>query len=356
MAGGAQPPLFIINPTCGTRKAGDEIAKLLARVGHLYGGASVRYTERRGHAEELARAGVNDGHPLIVAVGGDGTFSEVVNGVLGAADAMEDRAAGGGGSPPAAGGGAGAQSAAGGGGSAPAGVLDTTPVIPAVGLVSIGTGGDFRRTLGIGAGIEPSLEVLAGGADRFIDAIRAEFRGRDGKMVTRYVANVISAGLGGLVDLYMESTPSFVPGRLGYYAAALRAAARSAQRPVRARITWQGETREETIPAYLLAVCNGRWFGGGMDVAPMALIDDGRLEVVVVDSPTKLYLLRNIRSVYEGRHLNIPSVSHFPCERIELGLGDTVGEPSFLLDVDGDALGSLPLSLEVQPQRLRVRA
>ncbi len=77
-----QPPLFIVNPACGTRRAGQEIAKLLTRVDHLYGEVTVRYTERRGHAAELAFAGVADGHPLIVAVGGDGTFSEVVNGVL----------------------------------------------------------------------------------------------------------------------------------------------------------------------------------------------------------------------------------------------------------------------------------
>ena len=326
-----QPPLFIINPTCGTRKAGAEIAKLLARVGHLYGEVTVRYTERRGHAEELAYAGAGDGHPLIVAVGGDGTFSEVVNGVLRAGDEATVRQSGGdrGGS---------------------------SAELPAVGLVSIGTGGDFRRTLGIGAGIEASLEALAGGVDRPIDVIRAEFRGLDGARVRRYVVNVLSAGLGGLVDRYIESTPSFVPGRAGYYAAALRAAAVGKQQPVLARITWQGETREETIPAYLVAVCNGRWFGGGMDVAPMALPDDGRLEVVTVAARSKPYLLRHIKSVYEGRHLDIPSVRHFPCERIALGLSDAAAETGFLLDVDGDGLGSLPVSVEVVPRRLRVRA
>ena len=142
---------------------------------------------------------------------------------------------------------------------------------------------------------------------------------------------------------------------MGYYAAALRAAAVSTQEPVRARIEYQGDTREETIPAYLVAVCNGRWFGGGMDVAPMAQPDDGRLEVVIVASPTKPYLLRNIKSVYEGKHLDLPSVSHFSCSRIALSLDDSEDERRILLDVDGDALGSLPLTAEVVPRRLRVR-
>jgi diacylglycerol kinase (ATP) len=315
-----QPPLFIVNPVCGPRKAGSDIARMLARADHLYGQVAVRYTEDRGHAEALAQAGARAGHSLIVAVGGDGTFSEVANGVLRA----QDEADGSGEAPP-------------------------------VGLVNVGTGGDFRRTLGINAGIEAALTALAEGVDRSIDVIRAGFPGRNGDVISRYVVNVISAGLGGLVDRYMESTPSFVPGRLGYYAAALRAAAVSTQEPLRARIELDGQTREETIPAYLIAVCNGRWFGGGMDVAPMAQPDDGRLEVVVVASPTKPYLLRNIKSVYEGKHLDLPSVHHFSCSRITLSLDDPRAELRMLLDVDGDALGSLPVTAEVVPKRLRVR-
>jgi diacylglycerol kinase (ATP) len=325
-----ESPLFIVNPACGTRSATDEIARLLARVDHLYGEVTVMYTERRGHAEQLAHDGAAAGHPLVVAVGGDGTFSEVVNGVLRAADEAATWAQG-----------SGAQTAVAG---------------PTVGLVSIGTGGDFRRSLGIGAGIEASLEVLASGRDRDIDVLRAEYPGIDGVPVGRYAVNVISAGLGGLVDRYIESTPSFVPGRVGYYAAALRAAAVSSQQPVDCRIEWQGEIREETIPAYLIAVCNGRWFGGGMDVAPMAELDDARLEVVKVASPTKPYLLRNIKSVYEGKHLEIPSVGHLSCSSIEMRLADPDAERRYLLDVDGDALGSLPLTVAVAPGRLRVRA
>jgi diacylglycerol kinase (ATP) len=322
-----QPPLFIINPVSGGHKSAGDIARLLARVDHLYGEVTVRHTERRGHAEELAYAGAAAGHPLIVAVGGDGTLSEVVNGVLRAEDD-----------------------------GVPSGSADPGSDAPAVGLVSIGTGGDFRRTLGIGPTIDTSLEALASGSDRRLDVIRADFTAPDGTRTRRYVINVISAGLGGLVDRYIESTPSFVPGKVGYYAAALRAAAVSTQQPLRARITWQGETREQTMPAYLAAVCNGRWFGGGMDVAPMAAPDDGRLEVVTVGSPTKAFLLRNIKSVYKGQHLDIPSVHHFPCSRLDLGLDDPDAERRFLLDVDGDALGSLPLTVEVLPGRLRMRA
>jgi diacylglycerol kinase (ATP) len=321
--------LFIVNPECGTRKAAREIAGLLARVNHLYGEVAVRYTEHRGHATELARSGASARHPLIVAVGGDGTFSEVVNGVL---QATEES----GGDP-----------------------HDPRPARddqPAVGLVSIGTGGDFRRTLGIGPGIEASLRALAADRDRWIDVVLAEFRGPEGGLVRRYFVNVLSAGVGGLVDHYIDSMPSFVGGRVGYYLAALGGVIAGKERRVLVRAEWQGEVRDETVPAYLVAVCNGRWFGGGMDVAPMAQADDGRLEIVTVTAPNKLFFLRRIRSVYGGRHLELPTVHHFPCTRIELRLEDRAAQHHFLLDVDGDALGSLPLTAEVLPGRLRVRA
>jgi diacylglycerol kinase (ATP) len=343
-----QPPLFIINPASGTRNAGQEIENLLTRVDHLYGQVTVRYTECRGHACDLAFTGANDGHPLIVAVGGDGTFSEVVNGVLRAGDEAaratgpKSRDAAASGEEP---GDAGDEDGRGRGAD-----------LPAVGLVSIGTGGDFRRTLGIGPGIDGSLEALASGRERHIDVARAEFRAPDGAATRRYFVNVLSAGLGGLVDHYMESMPSFIGGRLAYYLASLGAVVVGKEGQVQVRAEWQGETREETIPAYLVAICNGRWFGGGMDVAPMALPDDGRLEVITVTAPNKPFIAKRMQSVYSGRHLEIPTVRHFPCSRIELRLEDQASEPGFLLDVDGDALGSLPLTVEVAPGRLRVRA
>lgn len=293
---------------------------MLAGVERTLGDVVIRYTARRGHATELAAEGAKEGFRLVVAVGGDGTLSEVVNGVLAAVDA---------------------------GGLSEA---------PAVGLINVGTGGDFRRSLGVGAGCEHSLEALALGRTRLVDVGRATFAGLDGQQVTRYFVNVVSAGLGGLVDHYIDVIPGFFGGRLGYYLASLWAVAAGSEQPVLARVTWNGETRDEVIPAYLVAVCNGRWFGGGMDLAPMALPDDGRLEVVTITERNKLALLAKTRTIYTGRHLDEPTVKHFPCERIELRLENEGAERRFLLDFDGDALGSLPLTVEVLPRRLAVRA
>jgi diacylglycerol kinase (ATP) len=317
-------PLLIVNPKSGANTRAPALAQILAAVESTLGDTVVRYTARAGHARELAEAGAREGHPLVVAVGGDGTFSEVVNGVLAA-------------------------------GAVP-GVPGAGPSEPAVGLIDAGTGGDFRRSLGIGPGYKACLEALALGRERVLDVGRASFTGVDGAPLEQYFVNVLSGGLGGLVDRYVQSAPAFLGGRGAYYLASLRAIAVSKERPILARVTWQGQTREEVIPAYLIAICNGRWFGGGMDIAPMALPDDGRLEVLTITERNRLYLAAKIRKVYPGHHLDEPTVDHFPCERLELSLADERAGRRYLLDVDGDYLGSLPLTVEVVPKRLRVRA
>jgi diacylglycerol kinase (ATP) len=310
-------PLLIVNPACGARSAARGLPRVLDMVEQVLGDVVIRYTAHRGHARELAFEAAREGYPLIVAVGGDGTFSEVANGVLAATGLA---------------------------------------VGPAVGLINVGTGGDFRRSLGIDEGFERCIAALASGRERVIDVGQASFRGPDGGLVEHYFVNVLSAGLGGWVDRYIDTMPAFLGGRIGYYLAALRAVIVSKEQPLLARIAWQEEWREEIIPAYLVAICNGRWFGGGMDVAPMALPDDGRLEVVTITAPNKPYLADRVRGVYTGRHLEEPTVHHFPCQRIELRLDDEGAERHFLLDVDGEALGSLPLVVQVAPRRLRVRA
>jgi diacylglycerol kinase (ATP) len=332
-----KPPLLIVNPRSGTGRAAPPLAQVLGAVEQTLGDVAIRYTARRGHARDLARQGASEGHPLIVAVGGDGTFSEVANGVLLASDSVLP--------------------------TDDPGQLSTRQTAPAesqtepaVAIINLGTGGDFRRSLGIGPSYEHCLEAITLGRERLVDVGRASFAGIDGNMVHQYFVNVLSAGLGGLVDRYIETAPPFLGGRAAYYLASLRAVAVGRERRFVARITWAEETREEILPAYLIAICNGRWFGSGMDIAPMALTDDGRLEVLTITERSRLHIATKIRKVYSGRHLEERTVHHFPCHRIELRTVDPTADRRVLLDVDGEPLGSLPLLIEVVSRRLRIRA
>ena len=166
-------PLLIVNPSSGKMAGGRALSRFAAAVERVLGDVDFEVTERRGHAIDLARRGACEGRETIVAVGGDGTLNEVVNGVMQARPA-----AGGAAAPPAAG--------------------------PRVGLIGLGTGGDFGRSLGIGRRLDDYLAVLACDQTRVIDLLRVGFVDHAGAACERYVVNVLSAGPGGLVDRYVE--------------------------------------------------------------------------------------------------------------------------------------------------------
>ena len=93
-----------------------------------------------------------------------------------------------------------------------------------------------------------------------------------------------------------------------------------------------------------------------MHMAPMARVDDGTLEVVSVTQPTRLQMFQKSRTIYSGAHLPLPGVAHFSCQRIELDVENERHRRLFLLDVDGEAIGGVPLTAEVLPGALTLRA
>lgn len=308
-------PLLIVNPRAAGSRTGKAFVATAAAVNAVLGPVDVQLTARRGHAAELARAAADGGRELVVAVGGDGTLSEVVNGVLGSGRSRTE-----------------------------------------VGLIAQGTGGDFRRSLGIGRSVSECLAAIASGRRRHVDVGVLTCRQADGTMATRYFLNIVSAGMGGLVDQYIAATPAWVGGRTGYYVAAIRATWRCPEARLRCRLEFGEQHEDVALRARVVAVCNGRFFGSGMQMAPMAEMDDGVFEVISVTQPTRLHMMARSRSIYDGSHLRIAGVRHFRCNRIAVDLEDEALRLQFPLDVDGEALGWLPMTVEVLPAALVVRA
>ena len=232
---------------------------------------------------------------------------------------------------------------------------------PALGIVGTGTGGDYGRSLGIQHDLGAYLAALRGGAARTVDVGRARFAGLDGATAERYWLNVLSAGIGGLVDRYTAAAPAFLGGRVAYAQATVRAIVTCRRTKLLCRyVDPDGTPRERLLDAHAVAICNGRTFGGGMNIAPMARLDDGLLEVVAFETATRWRLIGRFRTVYSGTHTQEPGVSHFTCRSVELELARRMGRTpragAFPLDVDGDALGDVPLRIDVAPGALRVRA
>ncbi|MCL2448128.1 MAG: diacylglycerol kinase family lipid kinase [Polyangiaceae bacterium] len=307
-------PLIIVNPSAAGGRAGRTFPAIRGVLERRLGEVDAVLTERGLHATELAAAAAGEGRRLVVAVGGDGTFHEVVNGVV---------AVGG----------------------------DTR-----VGIVPIGTGGDFRRTLGLEHRLDVYVDALARGRERRVDVGRASWTAPGGHVESRVFVNILSVGMGGLVDRYVAKTTKAFGGKAAYMWASARALMGIRRGRLRCRVTLAGETREEQVHAYVIAVCNGRYFGGGMEMAPMARVDDARFEVVAMNAPSKLAFVAFSQRIYGGRHLSVPGVVHFACDRIAIDLDNDDARDVFLLDVDGEPAGRLPVTIELLPGALRLAA
>jgi YegS/Rv2252/BmrU family lipid kinase len=316
---GAAParPYLIVNPASGGGRTGSAFAAMRGAIEHALGrldDADVGFTKGRGHAIELARDAALAGRARIVAVGGDGTLHEVVNGVMQAQDAGAAR--------------------------------------PEVGLIGQGTGGDFRKTLGLEHRLDRYLAALVRGEARAIDVGALTYVAPDGGRRERFFVNVLSAGMGGLVDRYVATMPAGLSGKAAYFAASVRALATCPRGALRAEIEHDGARREEQVVTYMIAICNGRFFGGGMQVAPMAKPDDGQFEVVSIAGKSKLDFAMTSRKIYDGSHLAAPITTHFPCSSISLSPARPT-DAALQLDVDGEALGAIPLWVRVRPSAIR---
>jgi YegS/Rv2252/BmrU family lipid kinase len=309
-------PLLVVNPRSGGGATGRIMGELRAVVERGLGPVDVVVTERPGHAPELAERAAKDGRALVVAVGGDGTFSDVVDGVLRAGAARST----------------------------------------CVALVGQGTGGDFRKTLCLEHRLDRYVEAIASGRTRALDVGRARFPGRDGAATTRHFVNILSAGMGGLVDDHVSRASRAFGGTMAYFFASARALLETVPGRVRCTSWLAGAEEQRELESYMIAVCNGRYFGSGMHVAPMAKPDDGRFEVVSLSAPSKLAFAVRAPTIYKGKHLEQPGTVTFGCDRIEMDLLDERARKTFLLDVDGEPLGGLPLSIELLPRAITMRA
>jgi len=306
-------PLVVANPRAGGRHSARALEEVCRVIERRLGTVDVMFTARPGHGIELARDAVGAGRDLVIALGGDGTFHEVANGVLDAGGQV------------------------------------------AVGHVGMGTGGDFRRTLGLAHRLDAYLDAIASGRERRVDVGKVAYRAHDGATATRWFVNILSAGMSGFVDQYVSDTPRALGGKAAYFLASLRALATCRRGRLRCHVALGTERSERLVDTFMIAICNGGYFGGGMQVAPMAFPDDGQFEVVSIDAETKLAFATFSRRIYGGTHLSLPGALHFACDRIAIDVEGGLSRDVFPLDVDGEPLGGLPVEVELVPKALRLR-
>ncbi|CAN5186963.1 diacylglycerol kinase family lipid kinase [soil metagenome] len=308
MADDAGETLVIGNPRAGRGRvvrSWDELLRHMHEAGLKPDG---KLTEHPGHATELARKARSEGLELVVAVGGDGTVHEVVNGLL--AD----------------------------------GLARNGEVLPALGLLPAGSGCDYARTFAVPPDLVAAVTHLTTVEDRFVDVGEVRYQSEDGERV-RFFVNVAEVGIGADVAERASRLPRILgPGR---YALAFFLTL-AGQRTVGAEVEVDGQRCEG--PLTNLVVALGQYYGGGMKVAPRADPSDGRFEVQI-QSGSKLDYALAMPKVFRGTHLPHPRVRE---ERA--GVVEVRCTPEAKLEADGEVLGTTPAIFRIVPGALRVRA
>ncbi len=317
------PAVVIANPRSGRGKVGAhlvEIERFLADAGLSY---RIVRTTHPGHATEAARDALARGERYLVAVGGDGTVHEVLNGMIAgdqpvAADAV-------------------------------------------LGVVAAGSGCDFVRSFGLPGDAVRAARHLAGDRVRSIDVGKVTCAagpasgsapgsaagfpsGSDSAEVIRYFANIAEAGLGGAVVARASGLPAFLGGArylCGFWLTLPGFGSRTV------RIDADGQVFGWR--AFNVVVANCRYYGGGMQISPKSEPADGALEVLVMAGP-KSDAFTTLPKVYRGTHLPHRNIAELRASRIRVE-----ADPPLEIEADGEILGVTPATFEVIPEAIRLK-
>lgn len=254
-------------------------------------------------ARELAEIAVKNGAKVVVAAGGDGTLGAILNAVHGTNAKL--------------------------------------------GVLPLGTGNDFARTLGIGADLDGAIATLFGEHCRTIDIGRAVCSGE-----SRLFVNIAGCGFDALVARRINAarTHPFWRHWRGV-AAYLAASALELQRlrAARLRLKLDGELMDTR--ALLCAVANAQSYGGGMKVAPNAQLDDGLFDICVIKEATRLEFARAFPGVFKGSHVHHPRVEMFRARHVEIWC-----DRDWPVLVDGELVGAPPITFEIVPKAVEIMA
>lgn len=285
--------MLLTNPSAGKGQGSRTAAIALPRLQEA--GFVVRQLSGRDADEalDLARAAVTDGVESLVVCGGDGMVHIAVQALANTGTSL--------------------------------------------GIIPAGTGNDVARYLGIPRK-DPQLaaDVVVGSHVRTIDLARVG---------AKFFVTVLASGFDSKVN-ERANTMGWPKGQMRYTLATL--AELRVFEPLPYTLEMDGETRR--LDAMLVAVGNGPSFGGGLRITQGAEIDDGWLDVVIIKPMSKLELLKTYPKLYTGKHVTHPQYEHHLVRSV------TLAAPGIVAYADGERLGSLPLTVDVAPNALRVLA
>ncbi len=293
--------VFVVN------NKNNRLAKVLPRLDQYcqqtnMGSVQFISTLRKKHAIELAKQATENGCDYMIAVGGDGTLHEVINGVL--------------------------QS------NIPANEY------PAIGLLPHGSANDFARTARISNSIEELIELIQSNTTQKIDL---------GKIIlqqtqeTRYFINIAGVGLGPEVVQNLEQSSSVLGPGFNYFKHIIKGFLSYVKKEVSCTSsTWQWKGK-----LLQMAVANGRYYGNAICTAPDAKLTDGQFQVVIFGDLSIWDYLKNLGNLKKGVKINLPQVSYHDANEVLLESNDSCG-----IEADGEYVGLAPATISVLPKAI----
>ncbi len=299
---------FVVNPKSANGTTGKRWGELAATIARTLSDFGVEFTQKPMDATRITATALKAGFECIVAVGGDGTINEVTNGFFEGGKALNPNAA--------------------------------------LGVLPRGTGGDFRRSFDWDTDFDAAVKRLKTPDTRPFDVGLCEYVNHSGQKESRYFANILSFGVSGLVDQEVARIKGF-GGRLGFSLASLRALTKYRDHAV--RLSFDGKPAE-SLPITVVAVGNGKYFGGGMKVSPAADVSDGIFDVTLWSGFGVSDFIFKQRGIYNGSHLEYAGTQTRQCRTMTAEADDEV-----LIDCDGEQPGRLPCRVELLPSAIRLK-
>jgi diacylglycerol kinase (ATP) len=294
---------LIVNPVSGTDSAPDYLRTINERLRAAAGDLDIVMTVAAGDATGVARRSVLEGYERLFVAGGDGTLNEVLNGVAGVEG----------------------------------GLASVT-----FGLIPLGTGNDFADALGLPEDVEAATGILLEGRTVGVDV---------GVMNDRFFVNVSAGGFIAEVSDAVNPRLKSIAGKLAYLVGGAQVLLDYEAVGLRLRASTGGETFEREMGMEMFAVCNSRMVGGGRMIAPDAVIDDGLLDVCVVEAMPTAEFLALLTRVSGGDHLEDERVTYVRASELELRFDRTVK-----VNTDGEVLEADACLYRVLPRAARFLA
>lgn len=297
----------VINPRSADGYTGKRINVLIDKLNKI-GALEYELTKYKGHASEITSKALHEGYNRIIAIGGDGTFNEVVNGFFTNSE-----------------------------------IINNNSVL---GFISGGTGADFVRSLNIPSDIDKAIEIIINDRVKEIDVVQVISKDNNDNDLKRYFINVSNIGIGGEVVNRVNNSSKLLGGFITF----LLSTATTVMYYKNKKITLIYDKSNFIEGVYSnIIVGNGKYCGGGMKFIPEAELDDSHLDILTIGDINKIEFFRNILKIYRGTHLNFSKIGFKKCKSL-----DVIAEEKIKVEVDGENCGFTPAHYTILPQVLNI--